>query len=328
MPTKSRKPAATQSKPITPTSPKPDSPAIARPYDRFIVDQILPKFETHLVGGPSHSGKTTLIFQMIEHWRTGKDVFGHQSFPLPFCYLACECASGTVRSTLKRVGIDPSTFPFVSTIEHEGVDSFHTALGLGRRYYPDTQVLFIDGIHRLCGGKTNDDTNVSNFLASVNRELEDLSLTVVGIGNSTKVKGEEKFLNPRERFRGSGAWGTGTRTMIMVERSRSDELTNPKRTVMVIPSNAPDQVLGYSLDTCGLFQPDIEEPSRFEEYAEIITCHGPGTEFTRTKLLELATCVGDEGIPERSVNLYIKKLVNEGRMARTNWGRYQLPLHQ
>src|SRR5580692_9374540 len=137
MPTKRRKPSTTQYTPKSsdqPTIPATSvQPAVVRPSDHFIVDQILPKFETHLVGGPSHSGKTTLIFQTIERWRNRKDVFGHASFPLPFCYLACECASGTVHSTLKRVGIDPETFPFLSTIEHEGIDSFHTALGLARR---------------------------------------------------------------------------------------------------------------------------------------------------------------------------------------------------
>jgi hypothetical protein len=306
-------------------SPAPIVPE-TKPKPSFIVDQILPKFETHLVGGPSHSGKTTLMFQTIERWRTGKDVFGHESYPAPFCYLACECSSGTVKSTLSRVGIDPETFPFASIIEYSDVNNFDAAYALASQIEPKLEVLFIDGIHRICGGKSNDDQAVGNFLAAVNRQLADLELTVIGVGNSTKVKGDEKFLNPRERFRGSGAWGTGTRTMIVVERARNDELRDPKRTVMVIPTNAPDQVLSYSLDAHGLFQPDIEEPTRFDEFAEMITCREPGDEITRQELLEIASYVGDEGIPERTVNRYIERMVEEGRLKKAQWGRYALPL--
>src|SRR5208337_170567 len=305
---------------------QPQPSASPSPTDLFIVDQILPKFETHLVGGPSHAGKTTLMLQTIDRWRHGKDVFGHESYPAPFCYLACECSSGTVQSTLHRVGINPKTFQFVSTIEHDDINTFHAACNLARKTVPNVEVLFIDGIHRICGGKTNDDQIVGNFLAGVNKELDEMNLTVIGIGNSTKVKGDEKFLNPRERFRGSGAWGTGTRTMIMVERAKSDELRDPKRTVMVIPSNAPDQVLNYSLDSHGLFQPDVEEPSRYDEFAESIVCRGEGEEVTRQEMLEQASYIGPEGIKERSVNLYIKQMVDEGRLERAQWGRYRIPL--
>lgn len=334
MPAKHRKPAAATPVPKSKSNPSgnpsdnpsDNPPALVRSSDHFIVDQILPKFETHLVGGPSHSGKTTLICQTIERWRSRKDVFGHESYPLPFCYLACECSSGTMQSTLKRIGIDPATFPFLSAIEYDDIGGFNAALNLARRHYPDTEVLFIDGIHRLCGSKTNDDGIVGKFLADINKSLLDLNLTIIGIGNSTKVKGEEKFMNPRERFRGSGAWGTGTRTMIVVERARNDELTNPKRTVMIIPSNAPDQTLNFSLDSRGLFQPDLEEPDRYDDLASLISGYVEGDELTRADIMGLASVVGDEGIPIRSVDRYIDQMISEGRLERARWGRYRIPV--
>ena len=290
------------------------------------MDQILPKYEIHLIGGPSHAGKTTLLFQTIERWRKGRDVFGHEPFPLPFCYLACERSSGYVRATLKRIGIDPTTFSFISAVEYDSINTFEDALALARSVEPDLQVLFIDGIHCLCGGKSNDDMAVGTLLKNITKKLENLNLTVVGVGNSTKIKGEERFSNPCERFRGSSVWGTGSSTMIIVERARNDELRNPKRTVMILPSNAPDQILNYSIDPKGLFQPDVEEPNRFEAFAEMIVCRDPGDEITRREMLETAGYVGDEGIPERTVNRYIERMVDEGRLEKAQWGRYKLPL--
>ena len=308
----------------TPTStPTPIPPAINK---LFIVEDILAKYEVHLVGGPSHAGKTTLLLQIIDRWRQGRDVFGHESHPAPFCYVACERSTGYIKAILNRIGIDPETFPCVSAVDYEGINTFDDVYALARRKTPNLEVLFLDGIHCICGGKTNDDMNVGMFLRSITRRLVDLGLTVIGVGNSTKVKGDERFSNPCERFRGSSVWGTGSATMIVVERSRNDELRNPKRTVMVIADNAADQVLNYSLDSRGMFQPDIEEPTRFDEFAEMVLCREPGDIITRQEMLETASYVGDEGIPERSVNNYIKRLMEENRLEREKWGAYKIPV--
>ena len=311
---------------IPPQAPsKPPAPDSDAPTE-YIVDPILPKHEIHLVGGPSHAGKTTLVMQTIAAWSKGKDVFGHESHPAPYCYLACECTGVTVRSTLNRLEIPPEDFTFASLIDETESTEFDAALQVARRTKPDLEVLFIDGIHRLCNGKSNDDHAVGNFLATINRRLVTDNLTIIGIGNSTKVKGDDHFLNPRERFRGSGAWGTGTRTMIIVERARTDDLRNLARVVMIIPSNAPDQVLNYTLNARGIFTPNIEELDRYEEFMSMIVCREPGEELTRAELLEIASYIGDGGLPDRTMARYVDRMIEETRLERAQWGRYRLPL--
>jgi hypothetical protein len=292
----------------------------------FIVDRILPKREIHLFGGPSHSGKTTLLLQIIDAWRQGKDVFGHPSHPAPFVYMSCGRSAESAQSTLKRIGIDPDTFPLISTVDDGECKTFDQAYAIARKCEHDIEVLFIDGIHYICPGKENNLKDVSEFLAYVTRRLQELSLTLIGVGHSSKVKGDERFSNPRERFLGSSAWGTGSSTMILVERDRPDELQNNKRKVLVMPCNAPDQVLDYSLDDNGMFQPDIGDVSQFESFVELLFLREPGQELPTREIMEIGTAIGDQGLPVRTVERYIKVLVDSGKLEKSKWGKYRIPI--
>lgn len=292
----------------------------------FIVDDILPKHEVHLFGGPSHSGKTTLLLQIIDQWRKGKTVFGHESHPAPFVYMSCGRSASSVLATLKRLGIDRDEFPLVSTVDEGECKVFDQAYAIARKRERRLQVLFIDGIHYICPGKENSLKDVSDFLAYLTRRLQELELTLIGVGHSSKVKGDERFSNPRERFLGSSAWGTGSSTMILVERERPDELQNNKRKVLVMPSNAPDQVLDYSLDANGMFQPDLGEVSQFEVFSEIVLARGAGTEMFRKELMEIAADIGDQGLNPRTAERYIKLLVDQGKLQNTKWGKYKIPI--
>jgi hypothetical protein len=97
---------------------------------------------------------------------------------------------------------------------------------------------------------------------------------------------------------------------------------------MIIPTNAADQVLNFSLDTKGMFQPDIEEPSRYDDFVAMIVCRDPGDELAKADLIEIASYVGDDGIPSRTIDRYVDQMVSEGRLEKAQWGRYRLPLRQ
>jgi hypothetical protein len=306
----------------TPTTPPTPS---ASPSSTFIVEGILPKYEIHLFGGPSHAGKTTLLLQMIDAWRQGKDVFGHASYPVPFVYIALGRSAASVHATMKRIGIDPVTFPLVSNVDDGECVNFDQAYALARKLVPEVEVLFIDGIHHICPGKENNLKDVSAFLTELTRKMKAKGLTIIGVGHSSKVKGDERFSNPRERFLGSSAWGTGSSTMIIVERDRPDELTNNKRKVLVMPSNSPDQVLDYSLDSSGMFQPDIGDVSQFEVFCEML--FGPretGDEVYTKEIMDIGADVGDQGLSSRTTERYIRVLMDSGRLEKSKWGKYRI----
>jgi AAA domain-containing protein len=333
MPKKRKTPATVSPEISVPTEIKstaqPPIQPTTHPPSNFIVDRILPKHEIHLFGGPSHSGKTTLLLQLIDLWRNGRDVFGHRSYPAPFVYMSCGRSLSSVHAVIKRANIDPDTEPrfnLTSTVDAGECKNFEQAYTIARNIEPDLEVLFIDGIHHICPGKENSLKDVSEFLAYITRRLQETGITLVGVGHSSKTKGEDRFSNPRERFLGSSAWGTGSSTMIIVERCRPDELQNNQRKVLVMPTNAADQVFDYSIDINGMFQPDLGELSQFDTYAALILFRDQGTEFFKRELLEIAQSVGDQGLPLRTAERYIKLLVDQGKLQSTKWGKYVIPI--
>lgn len=302
------------------------------PLPPFVVDSIFPRSEIHLVGGPSHSGKTTLVLhQIIARFQRGLDVFGHASHPAPYAFVACERPLTQLHLTLSRIGIDPDTFPGISLLDDfdsrdSGGRLFDDVLAMAQARYDGLQVLFVDGIHRLCPGKATDMKDVTDFLCYATRRLQQTGITLIGIGHAAKTKGDERFGNPRERFLGSSSWSTASGTMIIVERP--DDILNPKRTVMILPPNAKDQVIHYALDEKGLFQLDGEQPDRFDDFATIVSLHEKGTEFTARELLEIAAGISDKTLVRRTIERYIQRLVEDGRLEKSSWGRYRVPTLQ
>src|SRR4051812_25576556 len=86
----------------------------------YLVDKLLPKYQLHLIGGPSGAGKTTWLFQQIEEWRNGRDVLGHKSNPEPFVYVACDRSIDNLEQTRLRTGTAP--FPILSLIDSEDIE--------------------------------------------------------------------------------------------------------------------------------------------------------------------------------------------------------------
>lgn len=344
--TKSKTPenATSASNPNTPTttttapssSKTPDTPDASAPASpAFIVDSIFPSNEIHLFGGASHSGKTTLVIdQFILRWSRGLPVFGHESYPAPFCFVVCDRPLTTLSATLARTGMGGlATFPAFSLVDEASDDPtlnlFEQALSTARKRVPGLKVLFMDGIHRICPGRANDLKDVSEFLAYVSRRLQKEGITLIGIGHAAKVKGDEHFSNPRERFLGSSAWGTSSSTMIIVERESIDNIKDIKRSVTVMPLNAPDQILHYNLSPKGTFTTaDVDEPDRFDEFTMVVSAIPQEREMSMIDFMDIAEALGGWSPVRRTVERYVVKLMDDGVIEKAKWGRYRLPVKQ
>src|ERR1700733_12152336 len=106
--------------------------ALIRNNDDYIVETIFPRREIHIIGGSSHSGKTTLLFHIINLWSRREAIFGHESFPLPFCYVSAVHSIDLARATAKRVGVPDGT-PILSTVDEEQASTFEDLIALSNR---------------------------------------------------------------------------------------------------------------------------------------------------------------------------------------------------
>ncbi len=158
----------------------------------FLVDDLFPTKEVHLIAGPSGGGKTTFLFNMIRQWQNGQPVLNHASHPKDFYYISLDRSEQLVRNRMEAEGIDPDTIPHLSLRKSSTWEKVLSIVPA------TTKVLFIDGFSRLCpGGKPNDYNTVADFLAKLGDYCVEKDITIIGVVHATKVKEGESFLEPQ-----------------------------------------------------------------------------------------------------------------------------------
>lgn len=282
----------------------------------FLIDGLLPTREVHLIGGPSGAGKTTLILQMLYDWSRGIPVFGKASRPVPYVYVACDRSLQSIRATMDRIQI-PHNFPLISMVDDPRFKTFATI----REAYPEAKFYFMDGFPSLTPkGKISDYEIVSGFLTGTTRVCQELDISIAGTGHTTKCKEGETFVNPRQRFLGSVAWGGFSDTMMLIEPAEPDNVTDLNRTVMLLPRNGPGELLHYRLNDRGVFVPQ-EDILAGVLHAWLLS----KPLGTRILLVELAEVAEKAKISRVTMFRQIKKMIADGVLVKVSHGTYQLP---
>lgn len=294
------------------------APALTNP--NFIVDQILPTHSIHLVGGPRGVGKTTFLLQLLDAWRHGRDTFGYQSFPVPFCYVACESPRAAIARTAERIGI--LDFPIVSLVEPP-VDrtripaepSPELAYAMARAAVPACRLLILDGISALAG-KVGDYQVVSRFMRELYRFAIAQRLTIIGVAESRK---DDPETNVFDRFMGSVAWGAAE-TKTVIEYLYPEKPEDPRRTVTLLPRNAPIMVMQYAYDRDGLLQ-----------YTGLSLVENTLDMWLRTKPIghSFTTAEAEDATDTSRASVYrwLEKATREGRLEKLGRGSYKVLIH-
>jgi AAA domain len=239
------------------------------PPDKWIVDQILPAGELHIVGGPSGAGKTTWLMQFLTEWSAGRPIFGYDSRPGPFIYVSLDRGEPSFRRTLRRLGIDPDTFPYICGLSStKPVGSFEDVLELVKTKFSgklEGVTIVIEGISTLLPPKAKaiDYNQMFRFFAKLSAYCNELGITIIGVMHSPKMKETEMYLNPRQRILHSVAIGGVVETIILVEPDHRHPI-DKKRIITVLPRNAPEQEFQMNLDGNGMLRYD---PKAAEEAA-------------------------------------------------------------
>lgn len=217
----------------------------------YIISEIMPAREVHIIGGASGAGKTTLLFQMIDQIEKSQPVFGRKSFPLPSCYVACDRSEASLDRTLERMGLKLN-ISRISLVENRGLDTIRAVVDAAFKLEPLMKILYIDAMAVLVPqGKISDYKIVADFLAECGNYCVKRDITIVGLHHATKVKEGERFLNPRQRLLGSVAWGGFSETVILIEPKNPEDPTDDSRSVIVLPRNVSQEVYEFNFNSEG-----------------------------------------------------------------------------
>lgn len=221
------------------TAPLPDA---AKQQPEFLIEDILPANEVHLLGGSSGSGKTTLIFQTLAAWQEGEPVFGHASHPVPYSYISLDRSRSSVTRTLQRLELDSVITRLLCQEDFESISgTIVEVVGAALRKHHDSKFFIIEGYQTIVGDAGNKYSQVSTLLRRSAMLCSRRQITILGIAHSPKMKADESFQNARELILGSVAWGAFSDTVITVQL----EEAVGNVTVRILPRNAASETFHY-----------------------------------------------------------------------------------
>ena len=307
------------------STPKPD------PISRFVVDTILPANRLHLIGGPAHSGKSTLMFRIIADWTANLKVFGYESHPAPFCFVTCNSNVDDCLQIAGRTGLDTSKLNVISTIDHDGIKNYADVVYQARQLEPKVKVIFLDGIFGISESSGLDNKVVREFLTTLLRQLRETDTTLIATGRCAKPKENRSTMRSIDRFLGATVWTELAHTYIAIEQRSLNKPKDDRRVVSVMPKNTAPFNLSYRFtDTGNLVEvsedPAADSANRVQSLSDMISGYSDGEELTTADLLELCSTLG---VVARSTMMkYIAVLVHRGELEDAGYGRYRRPTIQ
>lgn len=283
----------------------------------YLIDPILPKYEVHIIAGPSGAGKTTWLFQQLNEWRRGLPVLNFPSSPVPFVYVSCDRSYQSMEATIRRIGMDKISALSVIDEELEGINPI---IARAKELEPSLGLLILDGAATLVtDGRLENYGKVSGFLRRLTKYCQVNQITIILIVHSPKAKEGERFAAPRERIMGSAAWAGFADTVFLVEPVNSSDPEDMGRYVYVLPRNAAEFREEYTLDMRGRFT-NSDTRSIMDEF---LSSHRPGTELRVGQFLEHAT---SHQLSRATVYRWIETKVRTMELVSKTRGKYQIPV--
>lgn len=284
-----------------------ETPPAEQPPE-FLIEDILPAYEVHLLGGSSGAGKTTFLFQTIGDWQEGKPVLGHESNPRPYVYVSIDRSRTSVHRTLTRLGLQGKITRMICREDLPGGCGLGAVVKTARQAYPDVEVFFIEGFQTLVGDKGNSYTPVAALLSATTAFCAEQKITIVGICHAPKLKIEEGFQHPRELIMGSTAWGAYSDTVITMELNEKTEIIS----VNIMPRNARKETHEFVFGENGVLVPVTGKVANL--LSKVILSQAIDSYIRRAEILDWANGMG---ISERSAERVIADLSKQGYLTST-----------
>jgi RecA-family ATPase len=288
----------------------------------YLVDDILPCREVHLLAGSSGSGKTTWLFQTIADWQDGRPILGHNSHPVPYAYVSIDRSFPSVARTLQRLGLDNKITRLVCREDLPKDLSVESVISAAHTKFPDSKLYFIEGFLMLVGSKAgmgeggNSYLSVASLLSSTTAICARLGITILGVCHSPKLKEGEKFRHARESVLGSAAWGGFSDTTITMDLDEKKNVI----TMLIMPRNAPKEEYRWRFGTNGVLKLYKPFGKGKEEVQLYIYGLEAGTIVSKSDIVEVGE-IADVSL--RTVETTIAEAIDDGFLETVGRGVYR-----
>ena len=292
----------------------------------YVIEDMFPFGQLHLLGGPSGGNKTTLAFMMLECLAKGTPFLGRSVAPAKVAFVSGDRPTRSVLETQDRCEVSFPVFSMVdeNLVGEDLVQKVIPRLTAMCGYRPD--FIYVDGFTALCpGGFHNNYSVVAKWLASLQRYCGRMGITIVGACHTAKTKEGESFLDPRQRILGSVAWAGFSETVLIIEPLWDDK-TKLKRVLHILPRNRQNDEMILKLNSQG--QLTLPEKTQHAEtitnfvMESVLMAYPPGTEVLYGGLRETAV---SKGIQSRTFERWVARYVEDGKLIKVKRGVYVIP---
>lgn len=294
--------------------------------DDYLIDEILPANEVHLIAAASGAGKSRFIFQhLLAPYIKGQPVLGHKVKPVPYAYVSIDRSHASLRRTLRDLGLENEIVRVVpmELISNAAIN-VPSIIQVVKKLYPDTRFIIIEGFQLI----NCTDTKIKNEYARIGLALREATvicgkqrITILGVCHAPKLKENESFQNPREYIAGSMGWAAYSDTVIVMIRNKKTGVVN----VEVMPRNAKEETYQFKFGDHGRLE-TVGSLNKTEALTQHIVDMPVGHTFTRSDLLiyadqnlQAGKTVVDDVLKALTTNCVLEKSSTmQGTYLRTN----------
>lgn len=215
----------------------PDSEYVIAPANGQM-DGWFPLGDISLIGGASGTGKTTWIFELLRSQLAGHPVLEHRTMKRPFHVLAYDRGKNAFNRTMRRLQLMVKDVPTTPLPLAFGTNAVQNIVNEIEKITPTPQVIFLEGLDMLVED-ANKKSIVSPFMKQLQEVAAHFHIALIGSLGAPKAKRGEDYAAKRDHLSGSEAWGRNCETVVVLEFTDDDDGTAPRRSLTILPRNAP-----------------------------------------------------------------------------------------
>lgn len=305
----------------------PPTPASAFPDP---IPGVLPFGTVTVVAGAAGVGKTAMLADWIQRWRTGRTICGRSTQPpTAFYYLAADRQWASHQLWFDAVGypeIPHYSLADDKDFNHDKLRNANLALDVFVECVnkldpiPGSH-LIVDPVSPLfIKGDPNKARDVAVTLLRFSRLCAERQINITATAHFGKQKADPKdqYSRPQDRIAGSGAFAGFSDTQIYLIDPNPP--TQPSHTLGWVPRHSAPAEFRFTRDPqTGLFVP-YDVFVEIEKRDAVLSC--VPKEPTATKILVAAIAL-DAGISDAQAERYLASLVKDGRVVKIRRGMYQ-----